>query len=92
MERIWKEAVMHHLTGALTWHLPGGTEENQVNHVRTAYVLVMIQTEHLPNISSVLLLQQPAWSVTVGPVQPNKYKISLSFAYFGPMMQQKWQG
>lgn len=83
---------MHNLIEALTWHLPGGTEQNEVNHVRTAYVLAMIQTEHLPNISSVLLLQQPAWSVIVGPVQPNKYKISFSSAYFGPMIQQKSQG
>jgi hypothetical protein len=43
------EGIDHGLIEVLSWHLPGGTEENYENSVRIADVTSKVQTEQLPS-------------------------------------------
>jgi hypothetical protein len=49
LERIWKEVVMAYLK-VLSWHLPGGTEENHEKCVRMANIQAEILTQNLSNM------------------------------------------
>jgi hypothetical protein len=50
LERIFEESC-HGLIEVLSWHLPGGTEENHGKPVMTAGVVAKILTKHLPHTS-----------------------------------------